>query len=401
MTKFDDRMLWIRNLEENNTSDGFETIDAEIGSESRITGLLDYDDGAILFCPTTHSLDNVGLYKYVLRVRLGSQSTVARQGKRKGYLFREGQIGELVALTSLCLQARFYVLSITVGHLTSHGCPIKTEFSPLRIAFGHNVDPVVFSTNDRNLALELPGFLKQIRLIPPKHHLTVALAANHYARALREIGVDEEMVFVRLVAAIETASHDQSISSDPLLKKRAEDLFRFGELTAPQIQELKNLLETRKAKARFVSFLERFSSGFFEGMPKKPTHTQVTPATLPSVARAIYDARSGYLHNGYPMYLSHYSPTFPEWHMDPSVGMIWQDRSYTRDQKLPRLDFFHRLVRHCLLAYFKSLVPDLGSCPTREGESGSGQKDGGKHNRQKRKSDNEEIQRIAKKAGSR
>ncbi|MBI5604177.1 MAG: hypothetical protein HY879_12570 [Deltaproteobacteria bacterium] len=358
MTKSDDRMLWIRNLEGNNALEEFDTVNAEIGSESRITGLLDYDDGAILFGPTTHSPDSTGLFKYILRVRLGSESTSITHGKRKGYLFREGQIGELIAIASLCLQARFYVLSTTVGRLTSHGVPIKSEFSPPRIAFGHNIDPVIFSANDRNLAIELPVFLKEIRLIPPKHHLSVALAANHYARALREIGIDEEMVFVRLVAAVETAAHNQSISNDPLLNKRAEDLFRLDKLTASEIQGLKNLLETRRAKARFVAFLERFSPGFFEGMPEKPAHTQITPATLSSVAGAIYDARSGYLHNGYPMYLSHYSPAFPEWHMDPSVGMTWQSRSYTADQKLPRADFFHRLVRHCLLSYFKSLVLD-------------------------------------------
>lgn len=97
----------------------FDTIDAEIGSECCITGLLDYDNGAILFGPITLSPDNVGLYKYLLRLRLPSQPTSASTGKHKGYLFREGAIGELVALTSLYLQARLYILSTTVWHLNS------------------------------------------------------------------------------------------------------------------------------------------------------------------------------------------------------------------------------------------------------------------------------------------
>jgi len=365
MINTDDRMLWIRNLEGDAVSDDFDAIEAEIGSECRMNGVLDYQDGAILFGASTHSPDDVGLYKYLLKLKLRSQSAHTLLGKPNGYLFRDGHVGELVALISLCLQARLYILSTTIGHLTSHSLPIKTEFSPLRVRFGGNVDPVIFSTTDRNLAIELPVFLHQVRLIPSKYHLTVALASNHYARALREIGVDEEMVFVRLVAAIETAALDQSISADQLLNKTPEKLFRTEDLTASQIQELRKLLRTRKAKARFVSFLEQFSSGFFDGMPEKPPHTQVTPATLASVAGAIYDTRSDYLHNGYPMYLSHFSPTFPEWHMDPSVGMVWQDRSYTADQKLPRADFFHRLVRHCLLAYFKSLVPDSSGSLTK------------------------------------
>lgn len=238
----------------------------------------------------------------MLRVPFGSPPNIARRGTRKGYLFRGGPIGELLSLTSLFLQARFYVLSTSVGHFTSKGVPFKTEFTPpLRGAFGQNIDPVLFSDGGRDLADELAGFLQQIRLIPPKYHFTVALAASHYARALREVGVDEEMVFVRLVAAIETAARKQSISNDLLQNKKPEDLFRIDKLTQPEVQELQNLLETRKAKARFTSFLEKFSSGFFEGMPDKPAHTQITPATLSSVANAIYDARSGYLHNGYQM----------------------------------------------------------------------------------------------------
>ena len=370
MTNPDDRMLWIRNLKGDVVSDGFDAIEVEVGSECRINGILDYEDGAILLGASTHDPNNVGLYKYLMKLKLRFQPARTLRGKPNGYLFRDGQVGELVALISLCLQARLYILSITVGHLTSHGLPIKTEFSPLRVRFGRNVDPVVFSATDRNFAIELPSFLDQVRHVPSEYHLAVALSSNHFARALREIGVDEEMVFVRLVSAIETAALDQPVIADELSKKTPGELFRTEDLTALQIQELKKLLRTRKAKARFIAFLEQFSSGFFEGMPEKPPHTQVTPTTLASVAGAIYDARSDYLHNGYPMYLSQFAPAFPEWHMDPSVGMVWQNRSYAADQKLPRADFFHRLVRHCLLSYFKSLVPGFNGSTAKEGRGG-------------------------------
>jgi len=141
--KSDDRMLWIRGLDENDVSDMFGTIDAEVGSESRITGLIDYHNGAILFGPTTLSPDNVGLYKYLLRVRLASRSSGVSRGKRNGYLFSGGEISELIALSSLCLQARFYLLSTTLGHLTSKSIPAKAEFAPLRNAFGPNSSSTV------------------------------------------------------------------------------------------------------------------------------------------------------------------------------------------------------------------------------------------------------------------
>jgi hypothetical protein len=120
--------------------------------------------------------------------------------------------------------------------------------------------------------------------------------------------------------------------------------------------ELALILETRKAGARFIAFLEKYSAGFFDGEPLEPAHTQVTPQNLPAVAKAIYTARSDYLHNGDPMYLSKLMPGSHPWHMDPSVGKWEQNRSFSAKQKLPRADFFHRLVRHCLLARIAELA---------------------------------------------
>jgi hypothetical protein len=56
------------------------------------------------------------------------------------------------------------------------------------------------------------------------------------------------------------------------------------------------------------------------------------------------------------MYLSRISTQFPAWHSDPSVGQTWDNRKYSQEQKLPCADFFHRLVRHCLLARIEELV---------------------------------------------
>jgi hypothetical protein len=116
-------------------------------------------------------------------------------------------------------------------------------------------------------------------------------------------------------------------------------------------------LDTRKTKARFVQFLAQYSKGFFDGEAREPVHTQVTPKTLPAIATAIYNARSGYLHNGDPMYISRGVPSFPGWHMDPSVGMRDGERKFVAKEKLPYIVFAHRLIRYCLLAYIRSLVP--------------------------------------------
>jgi hypothetical protein len=156
------------------------------------------------------------------------------------------------------------------------------------------------------------------------------------------------MVFVRLVSAIESVASEQVIPDDPLDGRHLDDFVRLDTLATEQQNELRSMLKTRRTKLRFIAFIVEHSMGFFDSEPREPAHTQVTPASLAEVAGAVYNARSAYLHNGDPMYLSRMTQ-YPDWHMDPSFGMIWQDRSFTARQKLPRADFFHRLVRHCLL----------------------------------------------------
>jgi len=357
------RMLWIRNLEAVTSAASTYVVEAELGSELQIPGLLSYADGAVLCGPTTVEPDTTGLYKYVLRLRVPRPAHETDfpteplpQGTRRGYLFREGPVGELVALFSLQLQTRFFVLSTSERGLTHHDLPLKTEFAPLRGRIGRQLDAVVFAHADRNLCRDLVPFLDEIRSVSSKYHLEVAIAANHYARALREIGIDEEMVFVRLVSAIERAAAEQAIPDDPLSDKSLDELVAVNTLADEQVEELRKLFQTRRTKSRFIAFLQEYSAGFFDAEQREPAHTQVTRENLTVVAAAVYDARSGYLHNGDPMYLSRPMAQFPDWHMNPSVGMTWQERSFKAAQKLPRADFFHRLVRHCLIAWIRRLI---------------------------------------------
>jgi hypothetical protein len=357
-------MVWTRNLEAVAQGKPSYVVEAEFGSELRIPGLLSYAGGAILCGPATFDPDAAGLFKYVLRLRVpGPGSTEEEEeyqppaATKDGYVFREGPVGELLALFSLRLQARFFLLSISQRELGLHDLPMKTEFSPKRGRIGPSVDAVVFSeAGERNFASQLAPFLDELRLLPAEQHMTAVLAADHYARALRQVGLDEEMVFVRLVSAVEIASVKQAIRKDPLAENDPEHFLQVERLTPEQLEDLKVLFRTRKTRQRFLSFLEEHSEGFFAGEPIEPAHTQVTPANLRAVGDAVYRARSGYLHAGLPMYLSRPIPQFTQWHMDPSVGMYLQDRYFSSEQKLPRADFFHRLVRHCVLRYLRGLI---------------------------------------------
>jgi hypothetical protein len=357
------RMLWLRELDALVAASTSHTIEAELASEVLVPGLLDYAHGAVWLSPVTFTPDHVGLYKYVLRLRCAERlvpdgeavpSTFPRTGTRNGYVFPTGAVGEIAALLSLAVQARFYLVSITVRHGPDSAVMYKTEFSFLRAGHGVHLDRVLFVEAARN-ATHLSPLLDRVRSIPNEHHLVIAVAAGHYARAVRLVGVDEEMVFVRLVSAVEKimGSHAEDALSQKVLAQQC--------FTEDEKRELKTTFQARRSTARFVAFLLKYSAGFFDGEAKEPVHTQVTPENLEMVARAIYRARSAYLHSGDPMYLSPVSHVFPGWHMGASVGQTLQDRSFSQEQKLPCADFFHRLVRHCILARIDEMATDASS----------------------------------------
>lgn len=359
----DNRMLWLREIDALALAPASHSIEAELASEVLVPGLLDYADSAVWLRPVTFGPDQAGLYKYVLRLRCAERTVPEGQavppeflriGTSKGYVFPSGAAGEIVALLSLTVQARFYLLSVTMRHGPNGDAIHKTEFAPLRAGYGVHLDRVLFTQGHANTT-QLAPLLDRVRSIASEHHLAIAVAADHYARAVRLVGVDEQMVFVRLVSAVEKimGNHAEDALSQKVL---SQDGF-----TEEEKKALKTTFQARRSGARFVEFLLKYSAGFFSGEATKPTHTQVTPETLKTVARAIYHARSAYLHSGDPMYLSPVNQVLPGWHMGATIGQTWQDRSFSQTQKLPCADFFHRLVRHCILARIDEMVAEATS----------------------------------------
>lgn len=350
-------MHWLRGIDALASSSSVGITEAELGSEARIVGQLEYANGAILLRPLTYEPDSKGLLKYVLRVRHPSDLDLAGQqsGTRHGYLFPGGPLGELIALSSLKLRARLFLLSTTLRQAGDDVPIIKVEYAALSERVNPHFDTVVFDNSTRDVATDVGTLLEEVTQIPAQYHLELAVAAGRYAHALTAIGEDEELVFVHLVSAIERLARDQPIRGDLISGRTVDDLLRTDLLGSEEIEEIEQLLAVRKCKQRFVAFVQQYSLGFFEGEEREPSHTQVTPENLAAVAGAIYDARSGYLHNGDPMYLSSPSQARPGRHMDATVGLRWQDRRFRREQKLPFGSFFHRLVRHCILARMAEL----------------------------------------------
>ena len=354
------RMAWIRNIEilQSGKTDSYE-VEYEIASEVYIQGLLNYKEGMILCGPMTFEKDHRGLYKYLLKIRFASAdvSSSVKNATKKGYLFKEGIPGELLALFSLYFECRFYMLTSFFGELSHSSLKSKLEFNPVYRPCHPLLAQTIFSTRIRSFTSGFPDFLNKIAHLDTKYHQKLILACFHYSRALREFGIDEEMVFIRLVSAIEAVSKWAKLQKgdDFFNGKEFEKIIRIELLSNEEVAELKRLFDVRKPRIKFKRFIQQHSRGFFKGGKVRAPHTKIRKADLEKTLNAIYDSRSNYLHNGEAMYLSHLMRGGLKWDTDPSLGMIIDKRRFPRSKKLPYGSFFQRLVRHCLLEFIKDI----------------------------------------------
>lgn len=352
----DNRMGWIRNIEALQKKPTSEyTAEYEIASESYIPGVLDYKDGAILCGLMTFNKDSKGLYKYLLKIKyqFNDEALSPIRANKKGYLFPEGIPGEFISIFSLFFQCRFFLIAAYSGDLSSTGLKLKTEYSPQIKRCRPCFNPDVFPDGKRNFSIGLVDFLDKFHQINSMYHQELILGFYNYARALREFGIDEEMVFIRLVSSIEAFTKRVRLNkNDDLFSGiKFDDIIQPERLSAPEREELERIFNVRKAKAKFKTFVELYSKGFFTGGNFKAGHLRIKKADLQKALNAIYDSRSGYLHRGEAMYLSRRMRGGQNWDTDPTVGMIIDNRHFSLNMKLPYSSFFQRLVRYCIMKF--------------------------------------------------
>lgn len=359
-------MAWVRNIEKLNDSDrNSYFVEHEVASECNIPGVLDYGNGKIL-CGGLMGKDKNGLHQYLIRIQHAGveEPYYNKKADKKGYYFKDGVLGEHLSLFSLYFQCRFYLIASYQGELTNHGLKIKTMNDFLYRPCNHQIHPKIFENNkNRNFAKGLPDFLNSIKSLKPEKHQQFILACYHYIRALKEVGIDSEMIFIRLVSSIEVLSKDFDLKKkdNPLNVENFDELFgncRFSNSQLKQLKEVlkmdkKGLINIEKSKLKFIKFIEKYSKGCLKGGNWKAKHLKIRKGNLPKVLATIYDARSAYLHNGEPMYLSQFMRKANKWDTDPSYGIIIDNRKVSASKKLPYTYWFENLVRCCLLNYLK------------------------------------------------
>jgi hypothetical protein len=354
----DNRMRWVRNLEAIAKAKQLYTVEYELGSEIHIPGLLVFEKGIICASMGIHpSRDGLFPYNLIVKYPLGANPPTP-QADEKGYFFKDGVVGELIALFSLHFRCRFYLLSSRfVPHDPANSITLKEEYDFLYQKPDPAVHPPIFQEGKRNFASGLPEFLRSAAKLKTDRHQQFILASYHYARALKEVGIDSQMVFIRLVSAIEALSKDTPLKDkiDIQEHKDIKGLVKGSALRPEVKQELLNAFNVRGSKKRFVRFIQGHSAGFFKGGNFKAPHLKIKKSDLPTTLTTIYNARSAYLHAGEPMYLSMIvKGAGIRWDTDPTFGMTIDNRQFSAEQKLPYAFFFEGLVRHCLLHYIKA-----------------------------------------------
>jgi hypothetical protein len=354
----DNRMQWMRNLEALPGARAEYAVEYELGSECHISGLLDYAEGKIICAPMTTDAARDGLWLYNLIVHYpAGPRDPNRTAHAKGYYFKDGILGELLALLSVFFRCRFYLISSRLPPSDARlGMTIKTEYPFLRVRCNPGIHPPVFESANKNLAVGFSGFLDRVKALDQTRHQKFILACHHYARGVKEVGVDPEMVFIRLVSAIETLSKDTKLTrkDDVLEQQGIAALIAQSKLSAESKKELQATFDARKSRKKFIRFVEGHCGGFFKGGNFKARHTKIKKVELAKILDVIYGARSKYLHAGEPMFLSTPMKGGEKWDTDPTLGTIADNRSFPASQKLPYGYFFEGLVRQCLLNYLAS-----------------------------------------------
>ncbi len=329
-----------------------EKCDAEIYefvSEAHITGSTDYFGGTLLISPLIETPEPHDLFTYQVKALFATEPEEPLNlddASEDAYYHPGGIADELASLFALFYQARFYHTTTTGGEITERGAQTRTVNKIMRKRVPTHWDKKVFKGEGRNFT-DFPAFLDKVIGLPEEKHLSIMKAASNYNSALRQIGLDPEMVFVKLVSAIEvlSVSYELNKGDDPLY-----DLGDISRFTIEQRAELKSLIKNRKTKRKFIRFIEEHSKGYFKGGKFNAPDLHIKRTDLNKVLSAIYDARSAYLHDGENMYLSTPFEEF-DWDTDSSAGMYIGKRKFAAEKKLPYIHFFEDLVRYCILSY--------------------------------------------------
>jgi hypothetical protein len=234
--------------------------------------------------------------------------------------------------------------------------PMWLDYSAFRGA----MDPALLEEG-ANLDVLADGF-RLVSGLNPEVQPRFILAARMYHQALPNIETAPDLAYLHLVSSIESLSRHHEIAPVPLeeLDEHLSQLVsRVGDEGLRAELEAVVRKRERFIKRRFVDFVIAHTEEEFWAESTAPDYGRVKPPDLAGHLKGIYDQRSLTLHTGapFPGYLLN-APIRTEAKLGPCeilfTSAVYIDgKSWTKDQFIPFVHFFERLVNHVLKVFIK------------------------------------------------
>ncbi len=270
-----------------------------------------------------------------------------RPKNKSGFFHGGGIAHELVVLGSLFLRRRLTLKAV-----------VRHNDRPDRFPFRHPqrwVAPDL--AGEENVTHIEPG-LDLLGKLRPELHLNFYMAARLYHEAIQKIEEDPRLAYVNLVSAMETVCRDHPIPSPTLADydgKLAQLVAQVGDVDLRAAIEKQIMGRQRFIGRRFRLFvLDHLDDAFWDAASRPdPGSLRIDRESLPGLLDAVYKQRSKSLHEGQVLPPHAYTPPVHRAEIDGSYGGWADGRYWDREDYIPLVSFFEKLVNYVLRRYLE------------------------------------------------
>jgi hypothetical protein len=338
----------------------------EYFSDSRICGLFTIGEKhPITFRMVESEQNEFGYYRYLLHIptiinptllgKMTNEEYSAKvlnnfdEAREDGYYFKEGLAGELICIFAVCLRARFYLRNQV--NRDSKGVSTKMTY-PVFLPSTVSEYKSIFDDKKKNLTSDVIPFFQKVANLPDKGHFNIIHAFREYHEALKNIGIDHDIAYLKFVVAIEgIASIEKGKSS---FEEDFPECIDVLDADQERLSQISKMWENRGSFKSVLSFFEKYllqdKAEFAETLCMNEKGENQTIPLKKTVDR-IYDARSKYVHEGLQMLISRSS--FDGSAYEPTLGGVRDRKKISIDELLPLISYFDLMVNNSLIAYIE------------------------------------------------
>ena len=338
-------------------NDQFYNEEYEYFSDSRICGIfLIGEKRQVSFRMIESEKNEYGYYRYLLCVPTIMNTDLSNDWNKKilenvknaredGYYFKEGIAGEFISIFAVFLRARFYLRSRVFRY--NQEASNKTTY-PVFLPNTVMEYSLIFNDEKKNLTGDLIPFFKKIIKLPDNGHFNLMHSFREYHEALKNIGIDHDIAYLKLVVAVEGVASIEKIRSS--FKEDFPECFELIEGDKKRLSQISNSWANRGSLRSVLYFFEKYLLSTHPEF-KETTYLSAEgskPIFLEETINRIYNSRSKYVHEGRQMIISY---GFQGSFYGPSLGGVIDRKKITIEETLPVISYFESMVNVSLISY--------------------------------------------------